>query len=548
MTFRGLCAILAAWGLATAADAAAARADLSASAFEYGQMASSSRAAVALAQSASRLATGDPSLLALVRSRQDAEARWRAADTEFAKSLARSSAAAQAKTEALRVLVDEAAAEIARADKELAARYPDFADLTSPAPLSLKDAQALLKPDEALVFILPAFDGTYVWAVRHDRSTWARGALNEDEVAGLVRELRAALDPSGVSRAAVDAPGQSAKPRGGFPRATAYKLYQSVWAPAEPALGGVKTVYVVAAGALGSLPLSILPASEPKGDDADPAALRKTDWLFRRHALANYPSVATLRLAKRLEGAAASTQPFAGFGDPELSGPEAEGSVRSVGAYYRDGGGADVSALKSLPRLKGSRNELLSIARTLGAPPSSVVVGAAATETAVKSADLSNTRVLAFATHGLVAGEIDGLTEPALVLSPPETPTATDDGLLTLSEAAALKLNADWVVLSACNTAASDGEGNLTLGGEGLSGLARAFLYAGGKALLVSHWRVRDDAAAKLTTEAVRAYARHPEKGRAEALRQSMLKLMADKRVPGSSDPAVWAPFMVVGR
>ena len=98
----------------------------------------------------------------------------------------------------------------------------------------------------------------------------------------------------------------------------------------------------------------------------------------------------------------------------------------------------------------------------------------AATETVVKRVSLADYRVVYFATHGLVAGDIKGLAEPSLALSIPAQSTAEDDGLLTASEIAQLKLNADWVVLSACNTIAGDKPG-----AEALSGLAPAFFYAG---------------------------------------------------------------------
>ena len=111
----------------------------------------------------------------------------------------------------------------------------------------------------------------------------------------------------------------------------------------------------------------------------------------------------------------------------------------------------------------------------------------------MKRAPLADYRIVYFATHGLVAGDIKGLAEPSLALSIPAQPSDLDDGLLTASEVAQLKLNADWVVLSACNTIAGDKPG-----AEALSGLARAFFYAGARALLVSHWAVafeRGDAA-----------------------------------------------------
>jgi CHAT domain-containing protein len=128
-----------------------------------------------------------------------------------------------------------------------------------------------------------------------------------------------------------------------------------------------------------------------------------------------------------------------------------------------------------------------------------------------------------------------------LILTPPTTATERDDGYLSASEIAQLKLDADWVILSACNTAAGSAEG-----AEALSGLARAFFYAGARALLVSHWAVASDATVKLITGAVGRMASDKSIGRAEAMRQSMLA-MIDKGQPAETHPAFWAPFIVVG-
>jgi len=129
-----------------------------------------------------------------------------------------------------------------------------------------------------------------------------------------------------------------------------------------------------------------------------------------------------------------------------------------------------------------------------------------------------------------------------IVLTPPDEATDIDDGLLTASEAALLNLNANWVILSACNTAAADEPG-----ADGLSGLARSFFYAGARAMLVSHWPVRDDAAARLTTAAISMQDDNPDLGRAEALRRSMLVLMNDTSDPTLAHPSAWAPFVIVG-
>ena len=208
--------------------------------------------------------------------------------------------------------------------------------------------------------------------------------------------------------------------------------------------------------------------------------------------------------------------------------------------------------LAILPRLPDTRAEVESIALALDADLSQdVFLGREANEERVKTMDLSDRRVLVFATHGLVPGDLDGLTQPALALSAPEVADVDGDGLLTMGEILGLELNADWVVLSACNTGSGDGAG-----AEAVSGLGRAFFYAGTRALLVSNWPVHSVSAKELTTDLFRRQGADPGLGRAESLRQAMLAVMDG---PGYIDqgtgrtlftyahPMFWAPFSVVG-
>ena len=258
--------------------------------------------------------------------------------------------------------------------------------------------------------------------------------------------------------------------------------------------------------------------------------------------LTTLPSVSSLRALRRFAKAARAKTPFTGFGDPALEGRPGQARGVPIASLFR-GAIADVEAVRQLPPLPDTADELRAMASILQADEKQIYLREAATESAVKSADLSDSRVVAFATHGLVGGELNGNAEPALVLTPPKTGSAEDDGLLTASEVARLKLNADLVVLSACNTAAPDGSPEA----EGLSGLAKAFFYAGSRALLVSHWPVFSDAAVKLTTGMLKRMKDEPEGGRADALRRSMLALMEDGGKPHYAHPMFWAPFVVVG-
>jgi CHAT domain-containing protein len=342
-----------------------------------------------------------------------------------------------------------------------------------------------------------------------------------------VKTLRATLDLSdGAPRA--------------FDLAVAHELYQTLLAPVATQLAGVTHLLVVPAGPLLSLPLGVL-VTKPSapGGDGD---YRSTPWLARDMAISVLPSVAALGELRAVATRSAAPQPFLGFGDPAFGGQH--GSTRAlqdVLALCRLEGGIDVDLLRGLPRLRETAQELTQIAQALGASPeSSVVLGTAATKPKVTSTDLSQYRVLAFATHGLLPGELRCQAEPALALTPPATPSPADNGLLDASDIAQFRLDADWVVLSACNTAGPDG----ALGGESLSGLARAFFYAGARTLLVSHWAVASRPTVALTTGLFAQAAQTPTLGRAEALRRSELTL-AD--TPATSHPAFWAPFVLVG-
>ena len=224
--------------------------------------------------------------------------------------------------------------------------------------------------------------------------------------------------------------------------------------------------------------------------------LNSVDWLIRNYAVTVLPSIASLKILRGEKSTVAALKPMIGFGDPvfdrtkRTTGRQKVAALnRSLTSFYR-GTLPDTNALaEALPALPETADELRAIAKILGAKSEDIKLGEAASVTDIKHERLSNYRVVYFATHALVAGEVEKFAnvkaEPALVLSIPEKPTEDDDGLLRASDVAMLNMNADFVVLSACNTAAGDKPG-----AEALSGLARAFFYAGAKSLVVSHWEV----------------------------------------------------------
>jgi CHAT domain-containing protein len=289
--------------------------------------------------------------------------------------------------------------------------------------------------------------------------------------------------------------------------------------------------------------------------------LRQADWLLRDMSIVVVPTVASFD-ALRSRGDRVSGNRFLGVGDP-LIGAQRGGArpfecadatgetvlaaamdANGTGVYQR-GGAIDTNALANLPALPDTRCELQHAARLFGGD-SQLLLQGEATETRIKelsqSGELASFGNLSFATHGLIAGEV-GALDAGLVLTPPSAPDAEDDGLLTVGEIAQLRLNANFVLLSACNTAAGGGGDD-----EGLSGLASAFFYAGARSLLVSHWPVYSDAATRLTSDMLSTLDENPELGLADALRVTMLGILDDPSLDDRAyHPAYWAPFMIVG-
>jgi CHAT domain-containing protein len=518
----------------------------------------------ALQASSARSATRDPVLAELVRTSQDIDKKIGAAVGALNNLLTLPASERDDK------LVSGTEAEIARLQatrtqslKEIAGKFPNYGQLVNPPLPSPLDLQKQLGADEALLsFYFGRFD-SFVWVLRKEGPVrFARIDTKLGDMNAKVNKLREALEPKAAMISDIPP----------FDLTLASDLYATLLKPTEADWRPAKNLIVVTNGALGLLPLSLLPTEPSKIDPNDDplfSSYRKVPWLARTHAVTLVPSISALLTLRKLPAGTSSRQQMIGFGDPLFSQEQADEAARDdkpvqvadatnvtrgMPLKRRSGpklDGVDSAQLAQLPRLPDTREELKSIALALTADPAKVLyLGKDANEKNVKTMNLSNFKIIAFATHGLVPGELDGLAQPALALSAPAVADSDGDGLLTMEEILALKLDADWVVLSACNTAAG-----AVAGAEAASGLGRAFFYAGTRALLLTNWSVHSESARELITDLFKRQADDPALTRGEALQNAMMTLVDGPGYIGAegktefayAHPLFWAPYSVIG-
>ncbi len=495
----------------------------------------------ALADAALRAAANTQGLADLVRQEQDAKN-----ETRGLMSFLQGEAGAASST--LPDIAAQMRHRIAVLDKqrgELQARikagFPGYERLVRPLPPQLDEIAARLTGDEALWVLMPDAVGVNVWAIKQEQgravARFHRAALDQQRLQQVVGALRGSLESLGSQGKLLP-----------FNDALAYQLYRDLLGPLAAEMADRRQWMFAASGPLAHLPFAVL-QTQPR--QADQSA-----WLIRQVSLSQVPSVGAWLSLRMLPRRQMPQQMLMAWGDPvfnpALAGPASGGSIRNLGLR----GASPVEDLEralpdgaklyhSIPPLPETRDELQELARVLKADAGSdLVLGAQATRASVlkanQSGQLAQRKVIAFATHGLMAGELPNLTQPALALAADgsEKQNALAP-VLTLEDVLGLKLNADWVVLSACNTAAADGRAE-----EALSGLARGFFYAGSRSLLVTHWAVESESAKELTTRTFGHFTSNPQAPKGVSLREAMLQVMSDSRY---AHPAFWAPYVLVG-
>jgi len=494
-----------------AADPAAARAALR-EAFAAVQLFESPVTGAAINHLAARLAADDPALGAFAREQQDL--------TEQQGRLRAQLAAEGRKPEKQRSVEkeDELAGQIRRLGAQIEARelslqdrFPRYAQLTARKPVESERIGALLQPGEALLYLAHTGDKGFSFLLHDGVLKLHAVELNGEALRKRVAALRAGIGGEGG-------------PTRGFDAGLAHALYRELVGPLLDDAAAIRRLIVVPTGALMSLPPDVLVMQTPD-------ASGKTAWLARRFGLTVVPGVRALADLRGLGKSRSAAAGFLGIGNPRFAGGgAATAKAADVCAENRDARGF-VAGLAPLPE---SADEVKAMAAALGPAKGTLLLGEQASKGALRKAGLESKDILAFATHGLLPEDLYCENEPSLALTPDER----DDGLLRASEIATLRLNASMVILSACNTAGADGQ----LGGESLSGLVRAFFFAGARNVLATHWPIASQPTVELTTGMVRNKA----KGMAwaEALREAKLRMMDN---PATAHPFFWAAFSLVG-
>lgn len=515
--------------LAEAAKRPAEAASLHAEMFGAAQLVREGAVGQTITRASARFATGDPAVSDLVRRQQDAARGRDRLRLELAAETAKpDNERDAARTQSLRDKLDAVSREAVELERELRTRFPDYARLTRFKVTTAEELRATLSPGEGVVLFSLAQDVSYGFLVTRDAVTVYPVRLGRADVGKRVEALRAAFVP----RQGKLLP---------FDLSQSHELYQRLLGPVAAELKGVGRLVFVPSGPLLSLPPAVLVTAPGQGADYGKAA-----WLARDKALAVAPSVPAFLSLRKLAERPAAPRAFVGFAAPPFQGKAGPGSagegLAALGKECRTGAPVDPALLRALAPLPETADEIRAIGKQLGATPDSLLTGAAVTKAAVRGLSLRDYRVLYFATHGLLPGELRCQAEPGLALAPPATtPKDTaDDGLLTASDVALLRLNADLVVLSACNTAGGDGR----FGGESLSGLAESFFFAGARNILVTHWQVPSEPTVALMTGLFAGAEGDGKPDAAAALARSQMALAGK---PGTGHPFFWGAFTVIG-
>ncbi len=398
----------------------------------------------------------------------------------------------------------------------------------------LGETQQLLTQTER--FISHQVVGRYVITVCTSSSdVWIRSApVDFDRINTSIKILQAALtNPSPPSKE-VDST---------FPIEASKYLTTVLLSPVRECLVGAKHLITSFNPALSGIPAHVLldPLAEYWSHSGSTIDFVKVPWVGVRYSQSVLPSYTQLVASRVSKERFPATRPFVGFGDPKLTGLTTNGEVRGK-AVLRGINKKVTSPLEELDELPDTSIELKSVSEKFG-PESKIFLRDNATEAAVRREILRDFKVIAFATHGLIREEIEGISEPALVFTPVDSTVTANDGVLTATDISRLDLSARLVILSACNS----GKFELSLFSSELGGLSTAFLMGGAKTTLASLWSVNSESTSVLMQRFSAEFSAKSGSS-AEALRKAMWWMLSAPDAPKTyKSPRFWAAFSIFG-
>lgn len=396
-------------------------------------------------------------------------------------------------------------------------------------PVGLEDVRATLRSNEAMVHIVTGDLRSLVIYIDREVSIVRAIRFTDGAFAQLVDILRGSIGVNGRYQ--------------GFDINLSRQLTAAIFGEEIDRVMSKERVYVATNGALQNLPFSILATDGP--EDQTDAVLRDdytgVRWLADDVRVSYVPRPRNLVDIRQRAGRSAGAKPMLAFGDFK-SDVTVEGVM--LAASLPPGCADTARVLAGVPPLPQTRVEVERAVAAIG-EGAEMIVGEAFTEDRIAalsdSGELSDYRVLHFATHGVLWRDSDCFSEPALTTSV-NGDGGDSDGLLTASDIRSLSLDADLVVLSACQTA--DATGQIGVGGENLSSIARSFFAAGARSVVATHWVVSDEATADLMSDMYERLGRSAGISPGEALADAQAAMRAR---PDRSHPFFWAAFVLIG-
>ncbi len=418
---------------------------------------------------------------------------------------------------------DQTQAALTQAEAAVRALSPNYAQLVQDV-VPASDVFAALRRDEVFVALFLSKDSGWAFALRDSDIAIAKIDGGIGRIGPLVSAIRAGIEKTQVNALPV------------FDIDGSRRLYDATLGGVAGKLRGASALVIAPSGPLLSLPFEVLLTGP-----ADPAKLASAPWLVRQATITHVPAATNFVSLRKVANSSRATQQWFGFGDfhpVSLAQAQRSFPVGPCGDNGRD--------LASLPPLPGAVKELETTRALLNAPASDTLLGNAFTAEKVLNTPLKNYKVLHFAAHALLPTDLRCQTEAAIVTSPPPGAADAKGALLTASQLLGLDLDANLVILSACNSGGPGGGA-----GESLSGLARSLFFARARSLLVTHWEVSDQVAALLVVLTINDMKESPSHGVTGAVREAQLQLLdraANGKLPADiGHPFFWAPFAVIG-